>query len=97
MCVSVPVCLCVSSSQKHNETEGSYSTWMLWAGLQINGESPGQHEMTGLLCKLRSSDTALDRQREKERERERAGTASHATLSVGRPFCVCLVNTHYLR
>lgn len=54
---------------------------MLGAGLQVNGESPGQHERTGLLCKVRSSDTALDR--------ERAGTQSHATLSVGR-LSVCV-------
>lgn len=64
------------------------ATWMLWAGLQINGESLEQHERTGLLCKVRSSDTAFT-QEERARESERAGTQSHATLSVGRlPVCV---------
>lgn len=56
------------------------------AGEQINGDSPGQHEMTEPLCKLRSSDTAPDGE-------EREG--------VTQPSCwqlpVCLVNTRCLR
>lgn len=39
-------------------------TWMMWAELQINGDSPVQLERTGLLCKLRGNDTAIRSARE---------------------------------
>lgn len=51
------------------------------AGLLIHGESPGQPERTALLCKVRSSDTALNG--------GGARTASHATRLAG-----CLFGKH---
>lgn len=61
------VCLFVHAChQVRNKMRQRAATWMLWAVLQINGESPGQHERTRLLCKVRSSDTALHRASERE-------------------------------
>lgn len=56
------MCLCAlfvhARHRVANKVRKVAVTCMLWAGLHINGESPGQHEMTGLVCKVRSSDTA---------------------------------------
>lgn len=75
--------------QVRNKLRQTAATWMLWAGLQINGESPGQHEMTGLLCKVRSSDTALDR----ESEREQVLTVTQHSLLAAR---LCVFGKHTL-
>lgn len=59
-------------------------TWIWWAGLQTNSEPPEQPEMTRLLCKVRSSDTALDRKSEGEQV---LGVTQH--FSVGNLY-VCV-------
>lgn len=84
MCPTLCVC-----HQVRNKTRQTAATWMLWAGLWINGESPGQHEMTGLLCKVRSSDTALDRESEREQVLR---VTQHPLLAA----CLCVFGKHTL-